>query len=257
MFMLIPSARGAIALFGLAILLGACSEASNNALPELGPEASESRLQPPQPEEGSPSTDMPVDGPLVLFMGTSLTEGYGLPDPDRQAWPARFAEEASRQGLPLEIRNAGVSGETSAGARRRVDWILDRPPALFVLETGANDGLRGLSPEQLEANLDSIFATVRRRAPEARLALAGMEAPPNLGTSYIEAFRAVFPRVAERWDAVLIPFLLDGVAGDRTLNQADGIHPTPPGHQRMAEVAWTTLEPVVRDLVDAESAVRP
>ncbi len=250
-----------MALFGLAILVAACSEAPNDAGPDSVPggeaPASESRLQPPQPEEGSPSPDAADERPLVLFMGTSLTEGYGLPDPDREAWPARFAEEASRRGMPLEVRNAGVSGETSAGARRRIEWILDRPPALFVLETGANDGLRGLSPEELEANLDSIFSTVRSHAPDARLALAGMEAPPNLGTSYIEAFRAVFPRVAERWDAALIPFLLDGVAGDRALNQADGIHPTPPGHRRMAEVAWTSLEPVIRDLVESESAARP
>jgi acyl-CoA thioesterase I len=180
-------------------------------------------------------------GVEILFVGTSLTEGLGLDNPAREAWPAEVERLAARAGLPVRVRNGGVSGETSAGALRRIDWILDPVPQVVVVETGANDGLRGLDPEALEANLHEIFRRIQARAPEARLVLAGMEAPPNLGPAYTEAFRAVYPRVAQRWGAELIPFLLEGVAGVPLLNQADRIHPTAEGHRVIAQVAWPYL----------------
>jgi acyl-CoA thioesterase I len=194
--------------------------------------------------------------PLVLFVGTSLTEGLGLADPLEEAWPARVEDRAREAGLELRFRNAGLSGETSAGALRRLDWVLQEPPAVVILETGANDGLRGLPVSQLEENLDGIFSILRERAPGARLVLAGMEAPPNLGPDYASAFRSVFPRVASRWGAELIPFLLEGVAGVPELNQTDRIHPTADGHDRMAGVAWPILVPLLRETLRTQDGGR-
>ena len=181
-------------------------------------------------------------GPRVVFMGTSLTEGLGLDRPEAEAWPARIGELANLAGMPLRIVNAGLSGETSAGSLRRIDWVLQQPAELFVLETGANDGLRALPVDDLEANLDSIIQRVRVGSPDTRIALVAMEAPPNLGETYAAAFRDVFPRVAARWNVTLIPFPLDGVAGIPALNQGDGIHPTAEGHWIMARNAWPRLQ---------------
>jgi acyl-CoA thioesterase I len=196
----------------------------------------------PEPEG---SRDAPERGPVVVFMGTSLTEGWGLSRPDREAWPVRLQALADSAGAPFRVVNAGLSGETSAGARNRIDWVLRTPPDVFVLETGANDGLRGLPPEAMEANLDTIFSRVRARVPEAVLVLAGMEAPSNMGAGYQAEFRAVFPRVAERWEAHLVPFLLEGVAGVPELNQPDRIHPTAEGHRTMARTAWEAVGPAL------------
>ncbi len=187
--------------------------------------------------------------PRVVFFGTSLTEGYGLDDPGREAWPARIGEKAHGAGLRIEVVNAGLSGETSAGALRRVDWVVGAsPPELFILETGANDGLRGLPVEALAENLDSIFVRPARAAPDARLALVRMEAPPNMGAEYVEQFRKAFEEVAARRGALLLPFLLEGVAGIPELNQPDGIHPTAEGHRQMADGVWPVLEPLLREL---------
>ncbi|HYE94684.1 MAG TPA: arylesterase [Rubricoccaceae bacterium] len=185
---------------------------------------------------------------VVVFFGNSLTAGYGLADPDVEAFPARIEEKAEAAGLPVRVVNAGVSGETSAGGLRRVDWVLDGDePDVFVLELGANDGLRGLDPAAMQANLEGILEKVRAKHPEARLVVAGMEAPPNYGLDYTARFRAVFPAVARRFDAALIPFLLEGVGGVRSLNQGDRVHPTAEGHRRMAETAWRTLAPILRE----------
>ena len=190
-----------------------------------------------------------VATPRLLFVGTSLTEGLGLDRPEVEAWPAQVGELASAAGFAVEIQNAGLSGETSAGALRRLDWILSGEGFdVFILETGANDGLRSLPLEGLEANLDAIFAAVRRRAPGSRLILVGMEAPTNLGATYVDGFRAIYPRVAARWDAALVPFLLEGVAGEPELNQEDRIHPTAEGQTRMAKVAWPVIQAVLADL---------
>jgi acyl-CoA thioesterase-1 len=144
--------------------------------------------------------------------------------------------------------NAGVSGETSAGGLRRLDWALRQPFDVLFLELGANDGLRGQDPAALETNLREIVAKARARYADARIVVAGMEAPPNLGSVYTSAFREVFSRVAEDTDAALVPFLLDGVAGVPTLNQSDRIHPTAEGHRIVARNVWPVLEAVLREV---------
>jgi len=143
-----------------------------------------------------------------------------------------------------------VSGDTSAGGVRRLEWLLGEPVDILVVEMGANDGLRGLELSALEDNLRQMVRMARDANPGVRVVLAGMEAPPNLGADYTRDFRSVFPRVARELDTELIPFLLDGVAGIPALNQADAIHPTAEGHAVMARVAWRVLEPVIRGAVD-------
>jgi acyl-CoA thioesterase-1 len=191
--------------------------------------------------------EVPDDRPVVVFLGTSLTAGLGLQRAE-DTYVAQLSEMADSAGTPIRAVNAGVSGETSAGGLRRLDWILREPLDVLVVELGANDGLRGLDPFQLSDNLVEIARTTRTRYPDARIVVAGMEAPPNMGQMYTDAFRFVFTSVAEEANAVLIPFLLDGVAGVPELNQSDGIHPTPEGHRIMAENAWPVLGPIFADL---------
>ena len=151
----------------------------------------------------------------------------------------------------MDLVNAGVSGDTSAGGLRRLDWLLRDRVDVLVVELGANDGLRGLSLEELDENLRAIVSRTRRAWPDARIVLAGMEAPPNMGGDYVRAFRDVFVRVAREEEVGRIPFLLEGVAGVPALNQADGIHPTPEGHERMAENAWPVVEGALRRAASA------
>src|SRR5687767_11883694 len=184
------------------------------------------------------------DRPVILAVGTSLTAGYGL-DPD-DAWPALVQDRIDAAGLPHRVANAGVSGETSAGALRRMDWLLRRPVAVFILETGANDMLRGQSVEATRANLDAILARARRQTPPPRILLLGMRAAPNLGGEYGRGFSSIYPDIARKHEAVLVPFFLDGVAGVSRLNQADGVHPTAEGQKVIAETVWRALEPLLR-----------
>lgn len=180
----------------------------------------------------------------ILFIGTSITAGYGL-DPD-QAWPALISERIAKAGLPFHVVNAGVSGETSAGALRRIDWVLQQdPPGIVMIETGANDGLRGQSIDSLAANLEAILGRLEAIEPRPVIILAGMEAPPNLGAEYTNRFRAVYPRLAREHAAVYLPFLLDGVAGNARFNQADGIHPNEEGSVLVADNVWQVLEPIL------------
>ncbi|HEX2205231.1 MAG TPA: arylesterase [Longimicrobium sp.] len=182
---------------------------------------------------------------IVLFVGTSLTAAMGL-DPE-QGYPARLQEKIDSAGLPFEVVNAGVSGEISSEARQRVEkWLVKQPFDVLVVETGANDMLRGFSLPNLERNLQAIVDTARATHPEARIVLAGMLAPPNLGADYGERFQRVYAEVAERNDLPLVPFLLDGVGGLPEMNLGDGIHPNPAGHRRVAENVWPVLEPVLR-----------
>lgn len=181
----------------------------------------------------------------IIFFGDSLTEGHGLRDPDTQAFPAIIQQKIDAEHLPWRVVNAGLSGETSAGGLRRVDWILRQPADIFILELGANDGLRGIDPAVTRKNLEAIIARVRAKDPQVKVVLAGMQMPPGIGQSYADAFREIFPAVAHREHVPLIPFLLEGVGGRPDLNQADGIHPTAAGHRIVAENVWKIIRPLL------------
>lgn len=162
----------------------------------------------------------------LLILGDSLTAGYGLPK--NQAFPARLDAALRAQGVDVEVIDAGVSGDTSAGGLARLDWALGNPPPRYaIVELGANDGLRGLPPAGMEQNLDAILKRLKARG--VRVLLAGMRAPPNLGRDYVEEYEAVFPRLARRHDVLLYPFFLEGIATDPALNQGDGLHPNAAG----------------------------
>jgi acyl-CoA thioesterase-1 len=193
----------------------------------------------------------------VLFLGTSLTEGLGLAAPEVEAWPARVRALAQSRGLELQVVNAGLGGETSAGTLRRVDWVLQQDPDVLVVETGANDGLRALPTGALEENLLAIIVHVREARPETELVLVPMEAPPNMGPEYTSSFREVFLRAAAAGRVPLTRFLLDGVAGIPELNQPDRIHPTASGHQRMAENTWPVLDSVFRVAIGRRASAGP
>jgi acyl-CoA thioesterase I len=193
--------------------------------------------------------EVPDDRPVVVFLGTSLTAGLGLAR-DEDTYVARVAELADSAGTPIRAVNAGVSGETSAGGLRRLDWVLRDPVDVLVLELGANDGLRGQDPFATRNNLVEIMRRTRTRYPAVRIVLAGMEAPPNLGPLFTDAFREVFASAAEQEGALLIPFLLDGVAGVPELNQSDRIHPTAQGHSLMADNVWEVLGPLLAEMAE-------
>ncbi len=209
-----------------------------------------SAVEPRTPPGGSEVVETVADAPTVVFVGTSLTAGFGLPDPGVEAWPARVADLARAAGAPIHVVNAGVSGDTSAGGLRRIVRLLDPPPSVVVLELGANDGLRGLPVADLERNLGAAVDSLRLHAPSAAIVVARMEAPRNLGAEYVDAFAAVYDSLATRPGVVVTPFLLDGVAGVPALNQADGIHPVAEGHRRMAEIVWPILRARLLDAGD-------
>ena len=186
-----------------------------------------------------------VGGARVLIVGTSLTAGLGL-DPD-SAYPAVLQRLADSSGYAVRVVAAGLSGETSAGALRRIDWLLREPAEVVVIETGANDGLRGLQVDTTRANLVALIGKVRAALPGAQVLLAQMEAPPNLGPQYTRNFRDAFLRVAREEAVTLIPFFLEGVAGNASLNQDDGIHPNAAGARIAARNMWKTLGPVLRE----------
>jgi acyl-CoA thioesterase I len=174
---------------------------------------------------------------VVVAFGDSLTAGLGVAP--EEAWPALVEARLRKEGYPYRVVNAGVSGDTTAGGLRRVDWVLRNRPAIAVVALGANDGLRGLGTDAMETNLLAIVE--RLKAGGARVLLAGMKVPPNYGAAYTRAFGDVFPDVARRTGSALMPFLLDGVAADPALNQADGIHPNAAGHRAIAERLWPHL----------------
>ena len=180
----------------------------------------------------------------IVFLGTSLTAGLGL-DPE-SAYPALIQQKLDSAGLPYTAVNAGVSGETSAGALRRIDWVLREPVAVLVIETGANDGLRGLDTDTLRANIQAIIDRANRQAPRPRIVLVGMRALPNYGLGYARRFERVYPDLAKANGAALVPFLLEGVAGVEGMNQADMIHPTAEGQRVMAATVWEVLGEVLR-----------
>ncbi len=169
----------------------------------------------------------------ILFFGDSLTAGYGLSV--EEAFPALIEKEFNKGTLKVKVINAGLSGETSAGGFARLDWVLKQPIDIFVLELGANDGLRGLPLDQTRKNLQGIIDKVRIKYPKAKIVMAGMMVPPNMGNQYTKEFKSIYPDLAKKNNAKLMPFILEGVGGDEKLNQADGIHPTVKGHQIIAK----------------------
>jgi acyl-CoA thioesterase-1 len=181
----------------------------------------------------------------VVFLGDSLTAGLGVQS--SEAFPALVAEKVHAAQLPFEVENAGLSGDTSAGGLRRIDWLLQRPIDVLVLELGANDGLRGLDLKSMKTNLQAIIDKTKAKNPTVKIVLAGMEVPPNLGTDYATGFQRVFAELARENNATLIPFLLEGVGGHRELNQPDLIHPSPAGHRIVADLVWRTLEPILHE----------
>lgn len=197
--------------------------------------------QVPPPPDATP----PPPG-AVLFLGDSLAAGYGLDNASVSAFPALIDKKLRDNGVSGDypVVNAGVSGDTSAGGLRRIDWLLRRPVAVLVLELGGNDGLRGLPPAETQKNLQAIIDKTRARNPQARVVVAGMRMPPNFGAAYVAQFAAVFPAVAQANHAVLVPFLLEGIGGDPALNQRDQIHPTAEGHKRIAELLWPFVAPL-------------
>jgi len=221
----------------IGILVFLCVTMAACGAEEAQPPAGQSRA------ENSPE----ASGRVVLFIGTSLTAGYGL-DPSL-AWPTLIQTRIDDAGLPFRSVNAGVSGETSAGALRRIDWLVSQgSPAVVMVETGANDGLRGNEPDSVRANLDAILTRLSLLSPRPVLIVAGMEALPNLGAEYGNRFRSIFPAMARKHDGVFLPFLLDGVAGNARFNQADGIHPNAEGSRRVADNVWELLGPVLDSL---------
>jgi acyl-CoA thioesterase-1 len=174
---------------------------------------------------------------VIVALGDSLTAGFGVAP--EEAWPAVVEGRLRREGYPYRVVNAGVSGDTTAGGLRRVDWVLRNRPEVAVVALGANDGLRGLGTDAMQSNLLAIVD--RLRGAGARVLVAGMQVPPNYGVAYSRAFRNVFPEIARRTGSALMPFLLDGVAADPRLNLADGIHPNAAGHRAIAERVWPHL----------------
>jgi acyl-CoA thioesterase-1 len=220
--------------FVLALFAAACGPSRDAAVPAVGLDTT-----------ARPNTMAPAAGRRIVFLGTSLTAGYGLADPSL-AYPALIQQRIDSAGLPWQVVNAGVSGATSADTRRSIDWIMAEPVSVLVVETGANDGLRGLDVDSMRANIQAILDRARRQSPPPALVLVGMEAPPNYGAPYTRRFRDVFPELAREYGAAFVPFLLRGVAGVDSLNQADGIHPTPAGQRIVAANVWRVLAPLLR-----------
>ena len=182
---------------------------------------------------------------VILFFGTSLTAGMGL-DPN-DAYPALIQEKLDSLDLPYRVVNAGLSGETTASGRNRIGWVLNQEVDIFVLELGANDGLRGVPLGETRKNLQAIIDTIRSKNAETKIILAGMQIPPNMGQEYTSEFRNIFPELSKKNNTRLIPFLLENVGGNPELNQQDGIHPTAKGQKILAENVWEILEPLVRE----------
>lgn len=199
---------------------------------------------PPETPDSVAAPAPSAAAPTILMLGTSLTAGLGLQPED--AYPALVQDRIDAAGLPHQVVNAGVSGETSAGALRRLDWLMRQEFDVLLLETGANDMLRGMDLDSTRANLQAIVDRVRTDRPQAEIVIAGMLAPPNLGREYAERFARIYVELADENDLVIIPFLLDGVGGEPEMNQSDGIHPNEEGAARVAENVWAVLEPVLR-----------
>ncbi|MAP54441.1 arylesterase [Altibacter sp.] len=198
--------------------------------------------------------DTPTDPPTevtttdttktILCFGDSITAGYGLDD-SNEAYPALLQQKIDSLGLEYTVINAGISGETTAGGKGRMDWTLQQDIAIFILELGGNDGLRGVPLTETRANLQAIIDAVHTKSPETTIILAGMELPPNMGQAYTGEFRRMYAELAKENDLAFIPFILKDVGGVKALNQNDGIHPNAEGHEIVANTVWETLKPLI------------
>ena len=200
--------------------------------------------EPPVTPSPPASPLSPATERVLVVLGDSLSAGFGV-DP-AEAWPARIQEWIRGARLPWKLVNAGVSGDTTAGGLRRLDWVLRRPVDALLIELGGNDGLRGLPLEVTRTNLQAVIERTRAKYPEARIVIAGMKMPDNLGEAYTRQFEGLFRDLAEKHRLVLIPFLLDGVGGRSELNLPDQIHPNAEGHRRVATNVWNVLQPVLQ-----------
>ena len=218
--------KGSIIIAGLAILFSACTNNENS----------------PGNNQTTTTNDTSkvAKKKTIVFYGNSLTAGYGLSP--SQAFPALVQKKIDSLGLPYQVVNAGVSGETSSGGKTRIEWILREPVDIFILELGANDGLRGTPLSETKKNLQDIIDIVKTKYPDIKLVFAGMEIPPNMGQAYTTEFRNIYKDLAAKNNMTLIPFLLEGVGGEPDLNLEDGIHPNEEGHRIVAENVWTQLE---------------
>jgi acyl-CoA thioesterase-1 len=207
------------------------------------PEA-RAREFPAETSSGASRLPLPASRKAILFVGTSLTAGYGL-DAD-SAYPQQIQRMLDSAALPYTVVNAGVSGETSSAMLRRLDWLLRQPFEIIVIESGANDGLRGISVDAMRDNIQHAISRIREARPSARVVLVQMEALPNMGRTYTKQFRDAFPKLAKDNHVVLLPFLLDGVAGRTELNQGDGIHPNYEGERIVARNVWKGLRPILQ-----------
>jgi acyl-CoA thioesterase-1 len=225
--------RTQLIVAALALAAAACAQPDRPAEP--APAA-------PAPAPVAAATTAPAEArPRIVFLGDSLAAGLGLQP--AESIPSLLQARLDAAGYKYEVVNAGVSGDTSAGGVRRLDWSLQGPVELLVLELGANDGLRGLPVPEMKRNLDEIITTAKRRG--VTVVLTGMEAPPNYGAAYTAEFRQVFSDLATQHSVAFVPFFLEGVAGDPKLNQRDGIHPNPEGARIVERLMWTTLEPLL------------
>ncbi len=195
---------------------------------------------------GLPVSAAASEPKAILFLGNSLTAGYGLDA--TQAFPALIQDRIDSLGWNFKVINAGQNGDTSAGGLRRIDWLLRREFHVLVLELGINDGLRGIHVDVTRQNLQAIINRTKSRYPGVKAVIAGMQVPPNMGEDYGSSFRAIFPQLAKKNGAQLIPFLLEGVGGNPGLNLPDGVHPSAEGHKIVAENIWKVLEPLLRSM---------
>ncbi|GLU45271.1 hypothetical protein Musp01_28950 [Muricauda sp. NBRC 101325] len=208
-----------------------------------GEKKTETQNKEPIAEEESVATETSDSSKKILFFGDSLTAGYGLEV--GQAFPALIQQRLDSLGLDYSVVNAGLSGETTASGKNRLDWVLEDGIEIVIIELGANDGLRGIPLTETESNLQSMVDKVQSEAPNAKIILAGMQIPPNMGPEYTSTFKQLFPKLAESENIALIPFLLENVAGIPELNQGDGIHPTVEGQKIVAENVWEVLAPLL------------
>jgi acyl-CoA thioesterase-1 len=194
---------------------------------------------------GEPAAVPQAETHTIVFFGDSLTAGLGLAEPAEEAFPAVIQKRLAAAHRPWRVVNAGLSGETTSGGLRRVEWILRQPVDVFVLELGGNDGLRGIEPAVSRKNLQGIIDRVRAKNPATKILLAGMQMPPSLGPDYVRDFAAIYPDLAEKNHLALVPSLLERVGLSTELNQADGIHPTAEGHAIVADTVWKYLDPLL------------